>query len=77
MLRIVAAAFALSLSTLACAEPPPATATGPVLLIGNKGEDTVSFVDLGTGRRTRSPSRPTAGRPRWSPMATRRSTCSM
>ena len=35
---------------MACAEPPPAAATGPVLLIGNKGEDTVSFVDLATGK---------------------------
>ena len=33
MFRIVAAASALSLSTLACAEPPPVAATGPVLLI--------------------------------------------
>ena len=50
MLRIAAAAFApLSLSTIACAEQAP-TQSGPVLLIGNKGEDTVSFVDLGTGQ---------------------------
>ena len=49
MLRLAAAAIALSLSTLACAEEPPLGPEGPVLLIGNKGEDTVSFVDLGTG----------------------------
>lgn len=51
MLRLAAAALALSLSTIACAQPAPtAAATGPVLLIGNKGEDTVSFVDLATGQ---------------------------
>ncbi len=56
MLRFAAALTALSLSTLACAQEPPATPTGPVLLIGNKGEDTVSFVDLGTGKELgRSP----------------------
>lgn len=55
MLRLAAAVIALSLSTIACAEPPPG-ATGPVLLIGNKGEDTVSFVDLATGKELgRSP----------------------
>ncbi len=26
------------------------SATGPVLLVGNKGEDTLSFIELGTGR---------------------------
>ena len=31
-------------------EETPKTVTGPVLLIGNKGEDTLSFVDLGTGQ---------------------------
>jgi YVTN family beta-propeller protein len=31
-------------------EEAPKAATGPVLLIGNKGEDTLSFVDLGTGQ---------------------------
>lgn len=46
MLRLATVAIALSLSTMACAEPPP----GAVLLIGNKGEDTVSFVDLESGR---------------------------
>lgn len=56
MLRLAAAAIALSLSTIACAEEPPTAPTGPVLLIGNKGEDTVSFVDLGTGKELgRSP----------------------
>lgn len=56
MLRLAVAALALSLSTLACAEPQTAEATGPVLLIGNKGEDTVSFVDLTTGKELgRSP----------------------
>ena len=55
MLRFAASAVALCLSTIACAEDPPSV-TGPVLLIGNKGEDTVSFVDLGTGRELgRSP----------------------
>jgi len=55
MLRFAASAVALCLSTIACAEDPPSV-TGPVLLIGNKGEDTVSFVDLGTGQELgRSP----------------------
>ena len=55
MLRLAAAAVALCLSTIACAEEPP-SATGPILLIGNKGEDTISFVDLGTGQELgRSP----------------------
>lgn len=48
MLRLAVAALALAISSAACAEEPPA-ATGPVLLIGNKGEDTLSFVDLGSG----------------------------
>ncbi|HEY0630135.1 MAG TPA: YncE family protein, partial [Sphingomicrobium sp.] len=56
MLRLAAAAFMLSLSTIACAEEPPVVAAGPMLLIGNKGEDTVSFVDLATGKELgRSP----------------------
>lgn len=56
MLRFAAAALALSLSTLACAEESRPVATGQVLLIGNKGEDTLSFVDLGTGKELgRSP----------------------
>lgn len=55
MLRLAAVAALLSLSAPACAEEPPA-ASGPVLLIGNKGEDTVSFVDLATGKELgRSP----------------------
>ena len=32
------------------AQPPQPAAAGPVLLIGNKGEDTLSFVDVTTGR---------------------------
>jgi YVTN family beta-propeller protein len=57
MLRLAAAALILCLSSAACGEePPPVAATGPVLLIGNKGEDTVSFVDLATGKELgRSP----------------------
>jgi len=46
-------ATVLALAAPACGNaqtPPSQTATGPVLLIGNKGEDTVSFVDLGTGQ---------------------------
>ena len=50
MLRLAAAAIALTVSTMARAEDPPAAATGPVLLVGNKGEDTLSFVDLGSGQ---------------------------
>ena len=51
MLRLAAAALiALSFSSAACGEEPPAMPTGPVLLIGNKGEDTISFVDLNSGR---------------------------
>ncbi|MCL6699338.1 YncE family protein [Sphingomonas sp. NSE70-1] len=46
MLRHAALAFSLAASSIACAAQSP---KGPVLLIGNKGEDTVSFVDLGTG----------------------------
>lgn len=49
MLRLAATALALTISTIACGEEPPVAVSGPVLLIGNKGEDTVSFVDLGTG----------------------------
>ena len=50
MLRLAVATVALILSTMACAEPTPEATAGPVLLIGNKGEDTVSFVDLSTGK---------------------------
>ncbi|HEU0311190.1 MAG TPA: YncE family protein [Sphingomicrobium sp.] len=53
MLRIAAIAFALASSSIACAADSP---PGALLLIGNKGEDTVSFVDLGTGQEIgRSP----------------------
>lgn len=56
MLRLAAAAIALCISAIACAEEPPVAATGPILLIGNKGEDTVSFVDLASGKELgRSP----------------------
>lgn len=47
MLRLAAAAMVLSLSSMACAAEPP---SGAVLLVGNKGEDTVSFVDLASGK---------------------------
>ena len=49
MLRLAAAALALMISTIACAEEPPLGPEGPVLLVGNKGEDTLSFVDLASG----------------------------
>jgi YVTN family beta-propeller protein len=53
MLRTAAIAFAAATSAIACAAEAP---QGPVLLIGNKGEDTVSFVDLGSGKELgRSP----------------------
>jgi YVTN family beta-propeller protein len=56
MLRLAAALLALSISTIACAEEPPIAPSGPVLLVGNKGEDTVSFVDLASGKELgRSP----------------------
>jgi len=45
MLRLLAAA-ALAISSCASAAPP----AGSVLLIGNKGEDSVSFVDLASGQ---------------------------
>jgi YVTN family beta-propeller protein len=52
MLRLAAIALAVVTSSIACAEAPQ----GAVLLIGNKGEDTVSFVDLGSGKELgRSP----------------------
>lgn len=44
MIRFITA---IALGTAACSAP--AAPSGPVLLIGNKGEDTVSFVDLATG----------------------------
>ncbi len=53
MLRLAALAFAIASSSIACAAEVP---QGDVLLIGNKGEDTVSFVDLATGEELgRSP----------------------
>ena len=45
------AAFLLGCSSQVAAQEEAAKfATGPVLLIGNKGEDTLSFVDLVTGQ---------------------------
>jgi DNA-binding beta-propeller fold protein YncE len=46
------AAMILGCSGEAPAQPDPKqpVATGPVLLVGNKGEDSVSFVDLASGR---------------------------
>ena len=53
MLRLAAITLAMMTSSIACAVEQP---KGDVLLIGNKGEDTVSFVDLGTGQELgRSP----------------------
>jgi YVTN family beta-propeller protein len=53
MIRLAAAAIALCLTSMACAAEQP---KGAVLLVGNKGEDTVSFIDLATGREVgRSP----------------------
>ena len=53
MLRLFTAAIALSLSSMACAADPP---QGAQLLVGNKGEDTVSFIDLAAGKELgRSP----------------------
>lgn len=46
MLRLLAAIALVATSCAAPAEPP----AGAVLLVGNKGEDTVSFIDLGTGK---------------------------
>ena len=50
MLRLAATALILCASSVARGEEPPAKATGAVLLVGNKGEDTVSFVDLTSGK---------------------------
>ena len=50
MLRHAATAILLSLAIPACAEEPPLGPEGPVLLVGNKGEDTVSFVELVSGK---------------------------
>lgn len=53
MLRLAAITLALMTSSVSFAAEPP---EGGILLIGNKGEDTVSFVDLGTGQELgRSP----------------------
>lgn len=53
MLRLAAVAFSMTISSVACASEPPQAG---VLLVGNKGEDTVSFVDLATGQELgRSP----------------------
>ena len=52
-MRLLACAVLLMTSTRAMcaqAEQPLAAPAGPVLLIGNKGEDTLSFVDLTTGQ---------------------------
>ena len=49
MFRIALASAALMISAAACAEDLP-VATAQTLLVGNKGEDTVSFVDLKTGK---------------------------
>ena len=46
MFRLITTIAALNLSAIACAAPP----AGSVLLIGNKGEDSVSFVDLASGQ---------------------------
>ena len=46
MLRLLAAAALIATSCAAPAEPP----TGAVLMVGNKGEDTVSFIDLASGK---------------------------
>jgi len=50
MFRVIATALLLGTSAIACGQEPPVTAGGPVLLVGNKGEDTVSFVDLASGK---------------------------
>src|SRR5687767_6599449 len=50
---LIALAASLALGCAPADQPdaaPAAAATGPVLLIGNKGENTLSFVDLATGR---------------------------
>ncbi len=45
-MKRLAAALLAGLS-IACSAP---TVAGPLLLVGNKGEDTLSFIDLATGR---------------------------
>ena len=52
-MRLLACAVMLMTSAAALsapAEQPQAAPSGPILLIGNKGEDSLSFVDLGTGQ---------------------------
>lgn len=53
---VVPAAFLL----LACAQAPSAPEpAGPLLLVGNKGENTISFIDLASGRELgRAPTGP-------------------
>ena len=46
MFRLLAAAALIATSCAAPAEPP----SGAVLMVGNKGEDSVSFVDLASGK---------------------------
>ena len=49
-MRLLACAIMLMTSASAmCAQAEQAAPAGPVLLVGNKGEDTLSFVDLTTG----------------------------
>ena len=43
-------ASALAALSIACSEQLPAQKSGPLLLVGNKGEDTLSFIDLANGR---------------------------
>ena len=48
---LTGAAMLLAGSDAMCAQAEPAPApSGPVLLIGNKGEDSLSFVDMATGQ---------------------------
>ncbi len=57
MIAIIAA-LALS-SACGAAQPAPDKAAGPILLVGNKGEDTLSFIALEDGREL---ARPKTGR---------------
>lgn len=51
MVRIaLIAALLIGCSGPVAAQDEPTSVQGPVLLIGNKGEDTLSFVDLATGQ---------------------------
>lgn len=47
--RLAALALLALLPGAACAAPPAAPVTG-TLLVGNKGENTLSFIDLASGR---------------------------